>query len=77
MSDKQKKLQLPGKSSKPSAAADPGFDRWLDRQVRSLYDPVLEEKIPDHLLELLDAFGSRDEAKDATSAPGMKKNDKD
>lgn len=35
---------------------DAGFDRWLERKLHELYDPVLEEEVPDELKRLLDAF---------------------
>jgi len=35
---------------------DRAFDRWLNRQLHRLYDPVLAESVPDDLLRLLDQF---------------------
>ena len=29
------------------------FQRWVNDQLRKLYDPVLDEPIPDSMLELL------------------------
>jgi hypothetical protein len=29
------------------------FGRWLDQELRNLYEPVLDEPIPDSLLDLL------------------------
>ena len=29
------------------------FNRWLNEQLRKKYDPVLDESIPDEILELL------------------------
>jgi len=33
-----------------------GFDRWLNRQLHRLYDPVLAEPVPEDLLRLLERF---------------------
>ena len=38
-------------------AADDPFDRWVDRQLRSLYGPVADEPIPPRLRELLEQTG--------------------
>jgi hypothetical protein len=38
-------------------AADDPFDRWVDRQLRSLYGPVVDEPIPPRLRELLEQTG--------------------
>jgi len=32
----------------------PQFDNWLSQQLRSLYDPVLEEPLPDDLMRMLE-----------------------
>lgn len=32
------------------------FDRWLDRQLHRLFDPVLSEEVPDDIMRLLDKF---------------------
>jgi hypothetical protein len=32
----------------------PQFDNWLSQQLRSLYDPVLEEPLPDDLMKMLE-----------------------
>jgi hypothetical protein len=34
----------------------PGFDRWLNRQLHRLYDPVLAEPVPDEIMRLLHRF---------------------
>lgn len=39
------------------AVVDRGFDRWLNRQLHRIYDPVLGEPVPDEMLRLLDQFG--------------------
>lgn len=38
---------------------DSGFERWLDRKLHDLYDPILNEAIPDDLARLLDQFDER------------------
>ena len=35
-------------------ASDPVFDRWLTHHLGRLYDPVVQEPLPDHLLRVLD-----------------------
>jgi hypothetical protein len=32
----------------------PQFDNWLSDQLKSLYDPVLEEPLPDDLMRMLE-----------------------
>ena len=44
-------------------AEDP-FDRWVDRQLRSLYGPVADEPIPPRLRELLEQTGRAVDAAD-------------
>ncbi len=34
-------------------AADRGFERWVEQQLHQLYDDVLQEDIPEHLLDLV------------------------
>jgi hypothetical protein len=41
------------------AMLDRGFDRWLNRQLHRLYDPVLAEAVPDEILRLLEQFEKR------------------
>jgi Anti-sigma factor NepR len=33
-----------------------GFDRWLNRQLRRLYDPVLTEAVPEEIMRLVERF---------------------
>lgn len=47
------------------SAIDGGFDHWLDRQLHKIYDPVLDERIPDDLARLLEGFAKRDHPDDA------------
>jgi hypothetical protein len=53
--------------------SDASFDRWLTGQMRKLYDEVLEESVPDDLVELVRSFdpddaGARDHVDDEESA---------
>jgi hypothetical protein len=41
------------------SSLDPGFDRYLARQLHQLYDPVLDEAVPDDLADLLERFERR------------------
>lgn len=46
-----------GENSVPAGKADDteqeGFQHWVNDQLRKLYDPVLDEPIPEGMLELL------------------------
>jgi Anti-sigma factor NepR len=48
-----------GGPKKPRPALEAGFDRWLDRQLHEIYDPVLDEAIPDEIASLLDRFARK------------------
>lgn len=37
----------------PSSNVDAGFDRWLSRQLHKMYDDVLNEDIPQELIDLV------------------------
>jgi hypothetical protein len=37
-----------------------GFDRWLKHKLHEVYDPVLDEQVPEDLIRLLEAFDSRE-----------------
>ena len=54
----------PGKRTQ----TDAGFDSWLDRTVHKLYDPVLDEAIPDELAELLNRFESKHDKKGSSES---------
>ncbi len=43
--------------------SDAGFDRWLGGQLRKLYDDVLSEEVPEHLVEVVRAFDEEPESK--------------
>jgi len=45
-----------GSLGSDEAMVERGFDRWLNRQLHRLYDPVLAEPVPDDLLRLLEGF---------------------
>lgn len=38
------------------SAIDTDYDRWLDRRLHQLYDPVLNEEIPEEMANLLMQF---------------------
>lgn len=42
------------------SSLDLGFDRYLARQLHEIYDPVLDEAVPDEIALLLARFGPRD-----------------
>ncbi len=47
-------------SRKRRSAKDVGFDRWLGKQLHAIYDPVLDEELPEGLRQLIDGFEPRD-----------------
>ena len=53
MAEKQKPgRKEPRGQSKPSNGAA-GFDSWLENKLRTAYSSVLDEPIPDDLIELI------------------------
>lgn len=42
-----------GPNPPPRSRQERAFNRWLSEQLRRKYDPVLEESIPEEILELL------------------------
>jgi hypothetical protein len=48
---------------------DAGFDRWLNRRLHELYDPVLEEPVPDTITSLLEGFDRKPEAGNGKDEP--------
>jgi hypothetical protein len=63
MSDKDRR-RPPGRTvgserMRRRSSLDPGFDRYLARQLHQLYDPVLDEAVPDDLADLLERFERR------------------
>jgi hypothetical protein len=53
-----------------SEVVDRGFDRWLNRQLHRIYDPVLGEPVPEEMLRLLDQFGSTSQPADEQEEDG-------
>ena len=47
------------KVPRPRKQAERGLDQWFTKKLHDLYDPVLNEKIPDDLSRLLDDFAKR------------------
>jgi hypothetical protein len=39
--------------------SDAGFDRWLGGQLRKLYDDVLNEEVPGHLIDMIRSFDEK------------------
>ena len=50
-----------GRKQSDESMVDRGFDLFLNRQLHQLYDPVLNEPIPEELLRLLNQFDDRAE----------------
>ncbi|WP_325732707.1 hypothetical protein [Geminicoccus sp.] len=47
---------FPARSDKERSAIDVDYDRWLNRRMHQLYDPVLDEAIPPEMAKLLLQF---------------------
>jgi hypothetical protein len=45
-------------------ALEPGFDRWLNKQLHQLYDPVLTEAVPEDMMRLLEGLDQVEGASD-------------
>ena len=54
--DGEKPMETRRGHGRGKSALDVGFDRWLNKQLRKVYDPALNEPIPDDLRALLDKF---------------------
>ena len=54
-----KKRSLSGGVRPTTSTTDPAYDRWLDKTLHEIYDPVLHEPIPDEIAKLLDQFEDR------------------
>lgn len=52
------------RGGKQRSATESDYDRWLDRRLHQLYDPVLNEKIPDELASLLLQFDEKPQGDD-------------
>ena len=72
------KSRLPASGQESAAVApigrrsDAGFDRWLGGQLRKLYDDVLDEEVPEHLVEMIRSFDEepKDEGDDDLGGHG-------
>jgi hypothetical protein len=54
VSDKQKPARKEPRGQKPLTDGDSaGFDSWLENKLRTAYSSVLDEPIPEDLIELL------------------------
>lgn len=49
-----------GRADPRRRTAEASFDRWLEKKLHELYDPVLDEELPEELRKLLDAFDEGD-----------------
>jgi hypothetical protein len=49
--------------------AEPRLDEWFTKRLHDLYDPVLEEQIPEDLSRLLEDFAKRPAAKPERAGP--------
>lgn len=66
----------PGGQARRRNALDAGFDRWLNKQLHQIYDPVLSEAVPEDMMRLLeeldqsdDTAGDDDQGAQAKSGP--------
>jgi hypothetical protein len=66
MSDKGNRQGPGNERMKRRSSLDAGFDRYLSRQLHEIYDPVLNEAIPDEIAALLDQFDQRPNGEDKT-----------
>lgn len=66
MSDKDRRPVPGNERMKRRSSLDAGFDRYLSRQLHEIYDPVLNEAIPDEIAALLDEFDQRPNGQDKT-----------
>jgi len=64
MSDKSSRQGPGNERMKRRSSLDAGFDRYLSRQLHEIYDPVLNEAIPDEIAALLDEFDRRPNGED-------------
>lgn len=60
----QRAERSPVRRDDDGGGAEDPFDRWVDRQLRSLYGPVADEPIPPRLRELLEQTGRAVDAAD-------------
>jgi hypothetical protein len=43
----------PAGKAEPAEGADPEFEGWLDVRLKSIYDSVLNEPLPEEMMKLL------------------------
>lgn len=55
----RKPMPMPEVKPEAPSRADPSFDGWLDVRLKSMYDSVLNEQLPDEILKLLEQPKSR------------------
>jgi hypothetical protein len=51
---------VPNSQGKPETRPELGFDRWLGKQLHGLYDPILNEDVPEDIVKLIECFSRRD-----------------
>ena len=56
MSDKDRPKKAAKKSQSP---LDASFDRYLSRQLHEIYDPILNEAIPENIANVLERFAEK------------------
>jgi hypothetical protein len=68
-----------GQDQRGRSAIDAGFERWLDKQLHRLYDPVLSEQLPDDIARLVEQFAPRPSPEDdgAAAPPSTARADAD
>lgn len=62
MSDKRRRACSRGERMKRPSSLDAGFERYVARQLHAIYDPVLDEAIPDGIARVLEQFGRKSAA---------------
>lgn len=70
MSDKDRHRVPGSERMKRRSMLEAGFDRWLNRQLHEIYDPVLNEAVPDEIASLLDQFDPKPDGKDEPPEEG-------
>ena len=50
-------------------SSDASFDRWLVDQMRKLYDQVLEENVPEDLINIVRSFDAEGGSKNEAGSP--------
>jgi len=70
----QRAERVSARSEQDGGRTDDPFDRWVDRQLRALYGPVVDEPVPPRLRALLEQAGravdAAAEGRDGTSSDG-------